>query len=134
MVEYVLYMTFKEIVNKYPIVNTDWWECNHNHIGSMSHRIMAVTGINTFHGIKQFHQYLGITSYFTRIRNDDGSSVIFNSDPWMREFKMYYTRGGIKNGIYECTRIDGVNGGNDVYIMVTSVEGNRIWCMDIFER
>jgi len=90
-------MTFKEIVNKYPIVNTDWWECNHNHIGSMSHRIMAVTGINTFHGIK-------------------------------------YTRGGIKNGIYECTRIDGVNGGSDVYIMVTSVEGNRVWCMDVFER
>jgi len=127
-------MTFKEIVNKYPIVNTDWWECNHNHIGSMSHRIMAVTGIDSYNGIKQFHQYLGITSYFTRIRNDDGSSVIFNCDPWMREFKMYYTRGGIKNGIYECTRIDGVNGGNDVYIMVTSVEGNRVWCMDVFER
>ena len=127
-------MTFKQILDKYPIVNTDWWECNHNHIGSMSHRIMAVTGINTFHGIKQFHQYLGITSYFTRIRNDDGSSVIFNCDPWMREFKMYYTRGGMKNGIYECTRIDGVNGGNDVYIMVTSVEGNRVWCMDVFER
>jgi hypothetical protein len=127
-------MTFKQILDKYPIVNTDWWECNHNHIGSMSHRIMAVTGINTFHGIKQFHQYLGITSYFTRIRNDDGSSVMFNRDPWMREFKMYYTRGGIKNGIYECTRIDGVNGGNDVYIMVTSVEGNRVWCMDVFER
>ena len=134
MVEYVLYMTFKEIVNKYPIVNTDWWECNHNHIGSMSHRIMAVTGIDSYNGMKQFHQYLGITSYFTRIRNDDGSSVIFNCDPWMREFKMYYTRGGIKNGIYECTRIDGVNGGNDVYIMVTSVEGNRVWCMDVFER
>ena len=134
MVEYVLYMTFKQILDKYPIVNTDWWECNHNHIGSMSHRIMAVTGIDSYNGMKQFHQYLGITSYFTRIRNDDGSSVIFNCDPWMREFKMYYTRGGIKNGIYECTRIDGVNGGNDVYIMVTSVEGNRIWCMDIFER
>ena len=127
-------MTFKEIVDKYPIVNTDWWECNHNHIGSMSHRIMAVTGIDTYHGIKQFHQYLGITSYFTRIRNDDGSSVMFNRDPWMREFRMYYTRGGIKNGIYECTRIDGVNGGNDVYIMVTSVEGSRVWCMDVFER
>jgi len=127
-------MTFKEIVNKYPIVNTDWWECNHNHIGSMSHRIMAVTGIDSYNGMKQFHQYLGITSYFTRIRNDDGSSVIFNCDPWMREFKMYYTRGGIKNGIYECTRIDGVNGGNDVYIMVTSVEGSRVWCMDVFER
>jgi len=52
----------------------------------------------------------------------------------MREFKMYYTRRGIKNGIYECTRIDGVNGGSDVYIMVTSVEGSRVWCMDIFER
>ena len=127
-------MTFKQILDKYPIVNTDWWECNHNHIGSMSHRIMAVTGIDSYNGMKQFHQYLGITSYFTRIRNDDGSSVMFNRDPWMREFKMYYTRGGIKNGIYECTRIDGVNGGNDVYIMVTSVEGNRVWCMDVFER
>lgn len=127
-------MTFKQILDKYPIVNTDWWECNHNHIGSMSHRIMAVTGIDSYNGMKQFHQYLGITSYFTRIRNDDGSSVIFNRDPWMREFKMYYTRGGMKNGIYECTRIDGVNGGNDVYIMVTSVEGNRVWCMDVFER
>ena len=127
-------MTFKQILDKYPIVNTDWWECNHNHIGSMLHRIMAVTGIDSYNGMKQFHQYLGITSYFTRIRNDDGSSVMFNRDPWMREFKMYYTRGGMKNGIYECTRIDGVNGGNDVYIMVTSVEGNRVWCMDVFER
>jgi hypothetical protein len=27
-----------------------------------------------------------------------------------------------------------VNGGNDVYIMVTSVEGSRVWCMDVFER
>ena len=128
-------MTFKEIINKYPIVNTDW-ECNHNHIGSMTHRIMEVTGIDSciYHGMKQFHQYLGITGYFSRIRKDDGSGVIFNSDPWMREFKMYYTRGGIKNGIYECKRIDGVNGGNDVYIMVTSVEGSRVWCMDVFER
>ena len=127
-------MTFKEIVNKYPIVNTDW-ECNYvGAIGDMTHRIMAVTGIDTYHGMKQFHQYLGITAYFTRTRKDDGSSVIFNCDPWMREFKMYYTRGGIKNGIYECKRIDGVNGGNDVYIMVTSVEGNRVWCMDVFER
>jgi hypothetical protein len=126
-------MTFKEIVNKYPIVNTDW-ECNYvGAIGSMSHRIMAVTGIDSYNGMKQFHQYLGITAYFTRKRVDDGSGVIFNSDPWMREFKMYYLD-GIKNGIYECTRIDGVNGGNDVYIMVTSVEGSRVWCMDVFER
>jgi hypothetical protein len=27
-----------------------------------------------------------------------------------------------------------VNGGNDVYIMVTSVEGSRVWCMDVFEK
>ena len=127
-------MTFKQILDKYPIVNTDWWECNHNHIGSMSHRIMAVTGIDSYNGMKQFHQYLGITSYFTRIRNDDGSSVMFNRDPWMREFKMYYTRGGMKNGIYECTRIDGVNGGNDIWLMVTTVEGSKVWCMDVFER
>ena len=125
-------MTFKDIINKYPIVNTDW-ECNHNHIGSMSHRIMAVTGIDSYNGMKQFHQYLGINVYFSRKRVDDGSDNRFNRDPWMREFKMYYLD-GIKNGIYECTRIGGVNGGNDVYIMVTSVEGNKVWCMDIFER
>jgi len=124
-------MTLKQIMNKYPIVNTDW---EFEYVGSMSHRIMAVTGIDTFHEMKQFHQYLGIGGYFSRTRKDDGSSVIFNCDPWMREFKMYYTRNGIKNGIYECKRIDGVNGGNDVYIMVTSVEGNKVWCMDIFER
>ena len=125
-------MTFKEIVNKYPIINTDW-ECNHNHTGSMSHRIMAVTGINTFHGIKQFHQYLGVTSYFSRKRVDDGSSAIFNCDPWMREFKMY-NRDGIKNGLYGCRRIKGVNGGNDIWITVTTVEGNKVWCMDVFVR
>jgi hypothetical protein len=124
-------MTLKEILNKYPIVNTDW---EFKYVGSMSHRIMAVTGIDTFHEMKQFHQYLGITGYFTRKRVDDGSDNRFNRDPWMREFKMYYTRNGIKNGIYECNRIGGVNGGNDVYIMVTSVEGNKVWCMDIFER
>jgi len=121
-------MTFKEIVDKYPIVNTNW-ECSY--VGSMVDRIMMVTGIHRYDTLKQ---YLGITGYFSRRRVDDGSGVIFNSDPWMREFKMYYTRGGIKNGIYECTRIDGVNGGNDVYIMVTSVEGSRVWCMDVFER
>ena len=123
-------MTFKEIVNKYPIINTDW-ECSYDYVGALSYRIMEVTNINSYDTLKQ---YLGIVGYFTRIRKDDGSSVMFNCDPWMREFKMYYTRRGIKNGIYECTRIDGVNGGNDVYIMVTSVEGNRIWCMDVFER
>ena len=123
-------MTLKEIVNKYPIINTDW-ECSYDYVGALSYRIMEVTNINSYDTLKQ---YLGIVGYFTRIRKDDGSSVMFNCDPWMREFKMYYTRRGIKNGIYECTRIDGVNGGNDVYIMVTSVEGNRIWCMDVFER
>ena len=123
-------MTFKEIVNKYPIINTDW-ECSYDYVGALSYRIMEVTNINSYDTLKQ---YLGIVGYFTRIRKDDGSSVMFNCDPWMREFKMYYTRRGIKNGIYECTRIDGVNGGNDVYIMVTSVEGSRVWCMDVFER
>ena len=127
-------MTLKEIVDKYPIVNINW-ECNYvGAIGDMTHRIMAVTGIDSYNGMKQFHQYLGINVYFSRKRVDDGSDNRFNRDPWMREFKMYYTRGGIKNGIYECKRIDGVNGGNDVYVMVTTVEGNRIWCMDIFER
>jgi len=124
-------MTLKEILNKYPIVNTDW---EFKYVGSMSHRIMEVTCIDTYHGMKQVHQYLGITGYFSRTRKDDGSDNRFNRDPWMREFKMYYTRNGIKNGIYECNRIEGVNGGNDVYIMVTSVEGNKVWCMDIFER
>ena len=123
-------MTFKEIVNKYPIINTDW-ECSYDYVGALSYRIMEVTNINSYDTLKQ---YLGIVGYFSRIRKDDGSSVIFNRDPWMREFKMYYTRDGIKNGVYECKRIDGVNGGNDVYIMVTSVEGSRVWCMDVFER
>ena len=123
-------MTFKDIINKYPIVNTDW-ECSYDYVGALSYRIMEVTNINRYDTLKQ---YLGIVGYFSRTRVDDGSSVMFNRDPWMREFKMYYTRGGMKNGIYECTRIDGVNGGNDVYIMVTSVEGNRVWCMDVFER
>ena len=123
-------MTFKEIVNKYPIINTDW-ECSYDYVGVLSYRIMEVNNFNSYDTLKQ---YLGIVGYFSRIRKDDGSGVIFNSDPWMREFKMYYTRGGIKNGVYECKRIDGVNGGNDVYVMVTTVEGNRIWCMDIFER
>jgi len=123
-------MTLKDIINKYPIVNTDW-ECSYDYVGSMVDRIMEVTNI---HRYDILNQYLGIVGYFSRTRVDDGSSVIFNSDPWMREFKMYYTRGGIKNGIYECKRIDGVNRGNDVYIMVTSVEGSRVWCMDVFER
>ena len=123
-------MTFKEIVGKYPIVNTNW-ECSYDYVGSMVDRIMDVTNI---HRYDILNQYLGIVGYFSRKRVDDGSSVIFNRDPWMREFKMYYTRGGIKNGVYECKRIDGVNGGNDVYVMVTTVEGNKVWCMDIFER
>ena len=122
-------MTFKEIVNKYPIVNTDW-ECSYDYVGALSHRIMEVTNINRYDTLKQ---YLGIVGYFSRTRVDDGSDNRFNRDPWMREFKMY-NQDGIKNGIYGCNRIKGVNGGNDVWVMVTTVEGNRVWCMDVFER
>ena len=122
-------MTFKEIVNKYPIVNTNW-ECSYDYVGALSHRIMEVTNINRYDTLKQ---YIGIVGYFTRKRVDDGSDNVFNRDPWMREFKMY-NRDGIKNGIYGCNRIKGINGGNDVWVMVTSVEGNRVWCMDVFER
>ena len=124
-------MTFKEIVNKYPIVNTDW-ECSYDYVGALSHHIMTVTGIDIYNDeMKQFHQYLGITSYFSRTRVDDGSDDRFNRDPWMRKFKMY-NLDGIKNGIYGCKCIEGVNGGNDVWVMVTSVEGNRVWCMDVY--
>ena len=121
-------MTFKEIVNKYPIVNTNW-ECSYDYVGDLSHRIMEVTNINRYDTLKQ---YLGIVGYFSRIRKDDGTSGVYNRDPWMRAFKMYFP--GVKNGIYECMRINGVNGGDDIWITVTSVEGNRVWCMDIFER
>jgi len=48
-------MTFKEIVDKYPIVNTNW-ECSY--VGSMVDRIMMVTGIHRYDTLKQ---YLGIT-------------------------------------------------------------------------
>ena len=119
-------MTLKEIVNKYPIINTNW-ECNYP--DSMSHHMMVVTGIDDY---RKFHQYLGISEYFSRIRKDDGTSDVYNRDPWMRAFKMYFP--GVKNGIYECMRINGVNGGDDIWITVTSVEGSRVWCMDIFER
>ena len=122
-------MTFKEIVGKYPIVNTNW-ECSYDYVGSMVDRIMDVTNI---HRYDILNQYLGIVGYFSRKRVDDGSDNRFNRDPWMREFRMY-NLDGIKNGLYGCSRIDGVNGGNDVYIMVTSVEGSRVWCMDVFER
>lgn len=120
-------MTLREIVNKYPIINTNW-ECS-NYVGAMSHHIMMVTGI---HRYDTLNPYLGISEYFSRIRKDDGTSVKFNRDPWMRAFKMYFP--GVKNGIYECMRINGVNGGDDIWITVTSVEGSRVWCMDIFER
>lgn len=122
-------MTFKEIVNKYPIVNTNW-ECSYDYVGSMSQRIMDVTNI---HRYDILNKYFGIVGYFSRKRVDDGSDNRFNRDPWMREFKMY-NRDGIKNGLYGCTRIKGVNGGNDVWITVTTVEGNKVWCMDVFER
>ena len=122
-------MTFKEIVDKYPIVNTDW-KCSNDYVGALSYRIMEVTNSNRYDTLKQ---YLGIVGYFSRKRVDDGSDNRFNRDPWMREFRMY-NRDGIKNGIYGCSRIKGVNGGNDVWITVTTVEGNRVWCMDVFER
>ena len=118
-------MTFKDIVDKYPIVNTDW-ECNY--IGSIVDHIMMVTGIHRYDTLKP---YLGIGGYFSRTRVDDGSDDRFNRDPWMRKFKMY-NLDGIKNGIYGCKCIEGVNGGNDVWVMVTSVEGNRVWCMDVY--
>ncbi len=38
-------MTFKEIINKYPIVNTDW-ECNHNHIILLAKNKKGLENIN----------------------------------------------------------------------------------------
>ena len=53
-------MTLREIVNKYPIINTNW-ECS-NYVGAMSHHIMMVTGTNRHDTLKP---YLGISEYFT---------------------------------------------------------------------
>jgi hypothetical protein len=121
-------MTLKDIVDKYPIVNTEW-ECNYDYVG-MTSRIMEVTNSNRYDTL---NQYIGISGYFSRKRVDDGSDDRFNRDPWMRKFKMY-NLDGIKNGIYGCSRIKGVNGGNDVWITVTTVESSKVWCMDVFER
>ena len=63
----VMSMTLKQIVNKYPIVNTNW-ECSYDYVGSMVDRIMDVTNI---HRYDILNKYFGIVGYFTRKRVDD---------------------------------------------------------------
>jgi hypothetical protein len=80
-------------------------------------------------------KYSGIAGgYFKRIRSDIGNDDVYNSDPWLREFKVYNNNkfNSIYTGLHAFYKIAGVNSGYDVWVMTTSVEGNKIWCMDVF--
>jgi hypothetical protein len=38
------------------------------------------------------------------------------------------------NARYECIKIDGWEGGNDVWVMTTTVEGIVVYCLDVFDN
>lgn len=111
-------MNLKQILAKYPITNNNWWlEENYS-----LNRDIELTTSNRGNFILNT---IGIHGYFKRIRSDIGNDDVYNSDPWLREFKVY------NHAFY---KIAGVGSGYDVWVMTTSVEGNKIWCMDVFER
>ena len=156
MVEYGLYMTLKEITNKYPTTNDEWaYRCMSPDIGSYRtdlnsflHNVLF--GIKSRKNIVGMHykseEYVDVREFFVRQSDSDDfydnpdvftskTNDLFdyngNSDPWGRKFKIYKSWYNVVtiNG-YKCKAILDDVGKPLVYVLNTSVEGHTIYCVE----
>lgn len=123
------------IVSKYPIMNDSWLLVSN--VQSLFYAVHNITKVDINNGYELYsrvREYKGVCEYFYRTRVDRDTVGVFNYDPWNRPFAVYGVE-RVKNNVrYECIKIDGWEGGNDVWVMTTTVEGIVVYCMDVFEN
>ena len=145
---------FEELVNRYPIVNEQWFVGDKMYcLSEYMHNLGR--GIGTVKG--GYEKYKGLRNYFVRYSayDDDKMIVNYNIDPWDRPF-IAYKSGHAVNVVklYTCepyvvTIQDAINYGyiphipkwsgdvNEGYVMMylitTTVEGHLVYCLDVIE-
>lgn len=136
--------SIKEIIDKYPVSNGKWVYYKSNDI--LSGVFSGALSVNSLHEYIRHilkndlwfnlfdykDEYDRVTEFFLRFNYNDNRE---NSDPWGRQFKAF--RNGYQTvkieeyeslAVYDMTKALPVP---KMYVSTTSVEGSRIYCVDV---
>jgi len=128
-----------EILRKYPVTNTNQWkyEC----MDGISSYIKGYTCGEYDSLLEQ--RYVGIRGIFVRhsLYDDNEAHYGYNNvDPWFRKFKAYkngnkinYVKQYVCEPIF-CNRLGLRYSVPNAYVLTTSIEGSRIYCLDVIEH
>jgi len=128
-----------EILRKYPVTNDSQWkyEC----VYGITSYIKGYTGGQYDSLFEQ--RYVGIRGIFVRhsLYDDNEAHYRYNNvDPWFRKFKAYkngnkinYVKQYVCEPIF-CNRLGLRYSVPNAYVLTTSIEGSRIYCLDVIEH
>ena len=127
-----------DILIKYPVTNDSQWkyEC----VYGITSYIKGYTCGEYDSLLEQ--RYVGIRGIFVRhsLYDDNEAHYGYNNvDPWFRKFKAYkngnkinYVKQYVCEPIF-CNRLGLRYSVPNAYVLTTSIEGSRIYCLDVIE-
>ena len=120
----------------YVITNSAWKRIEMG----LSHYLESLKVIQKWSGNMSYGvlEFKGIHQFYLRQRYNNQSELTAIKDPWNRDFVLFpgiynkwqiVTKTKYDYHIYESDYVDG-----DVYVLVTTVNGDRVYCVDIVKN